>query len=77
MGRLTVENETYREYPATISMILGHLERENHAVVRESYTRDGCTEFIIDGDDIPGGLCQFQVLIGQVVPGVVRIEVIK
>jgi hypothetical protein len=77
MGRLVVDNETCREYPATISMVIGYLEREHHGVMRGSFVRDGCTEFVIDGDGIPTGLEKFRVEITQVVKGVVNVNVIK
>jgi hypothetical protein len=79
MGRLTIENDICQQYPDVVVMVLGHLERENSAHVRGVWLslEDDTTNYLVEGDGIPEGDQCFRVQISQIVPGVVRLGIIK
>jgi hypothetical protein len=76
MGRLTVAAEVCERQPEIVIMILRHLQRENGAVLLDSWVHRGAAEFWVEGRGIPLGAEQFQIIVHSVLPGIVTLKVV-
>ena len=74
MGLLTVSKKLENDHPEIISLAINWLTKECNAQIVK-VNKAACTEYYVEGEDIPRGEQRFDIILKKIVPQVFSVSI--